>query len=125
VRARLKLILGMVLGIPAQAGSRAPVRLPRMFSDHMVLQRDIPLPVWGWAEAGEKVSVRMAGQSQEAVADREGKWSVQIGPFPAGGPHTLAAGPVELRDVLVGDVWICSGQSNKEGLPASPFRTDR
>jgi sialate O-acetylesterase len=125
VRPLCALVPGLLLSIPSQAGPAAQVRLAKMFGDHMVLQRDVPLPVWGWAGPGEKVAVRMAGQSGEAVADREGRWSVKIGPFPAGGPHTLAAGPVELRDVLVGDVWICSGQSNKEGLPASPFRTDR
>jgi sialate O-acetylesterase len=67
----------------------------------------------------------MADQSQETVADQEGRWRVKLGPFPAGGPHTLSAGPVEIHDVLVGDVWICSGQSNMEWPVGSAMNADK
>jgi sialate O-acetylesterase len=110
----MRLLLALLLAIPVAANTRAEVRLAKMFGDHMVLQRDRPVPVWGWAGPGEKVIITMAGQSANAVADKDGRWSASIGPFPAGGPHALTAGTIELKDVLVGDVWVCSGQSNME-----------
>lgn len=97
--------------------ARADVRLPRIFSDHMVLQRDQEIPLWGWAEPGEEVSVEFAGHSAKAVADAEGRWSIRLPAQPAGGPHTLVVAGrnrIEVTDVLVGEVWVCSGQSNME-----------
>jgi sialate O-acetylesterase len=91
--------------------------LSPVFTDHMVLQRDRKDAVWGWAKPGDKVSVTLAGQSAEAVAGAEGKWQVMLPALPAGGPHTMTvSGPetVTLQDILIGDVWICSGQSNME-----------
>lgn len=92
--------------------------LASIFSDHMVLQRDMKVPVWGKAEPGEKVVVAIDDHQQEATADEQGRWKVAIGPFKAGGPHdvTVTAGDDEetLDDVLFGDVWVCSGQSNME-----------
>ncbi len=97
------------------------MKLASLFSDHMVLQRDRPVPVWGWSSAGETVTVEFAGQRKTAVADAEGKWTVSLDPLrasKAGGVLTAEskAGGVKLQceDVLVGDVWICSGQSNME-----------
>lgn len=86
-----------------------------LFSDNMVLQRDKPLPIWGWCEPGKAVTVSMAGKSAKATGDAQGKWMVKLEPFAAGGPHTLEiTGPqtVTLKNVLIGDVWLCSGQSN-------------
>jgi sialate O-acetylesterase len=83
----------------------------------MVLQRDSECPIWGWAEAGQKVTVGMVGKPAEATADAAGKWMVRLGPFPAGGPHEMTIRrpeTVTLRNVLLGDVWICSGQSNMQ-----------
>ncbi len=83
----------------------------------MVLQRDIPAPIWGWTTPGKEVTVTLNGKSAAAVADADGKWIVKIGPFAAGGPFTLSVqGPesASLEDVLIGDVWIFSGQSNME-----------
>ncbi len=91
--------------------------LSPVFTDHMVLQRDRNDAVWGWAEPGEKVTVTIAGQSASAVAGADGRWQALLPPLPAGGPHVMTvAGPetVTLQDILVGDVWICSGQSNME-----------
>ena len=93
----------------------AEVRVPRVFGDHMVLQRDRELPVWGWAETGEKVTVSLGGEEASAVADAKGEWRVDLKPLPAGGPHALTVSgtnTVRLEDVMVGEVWLCSGQSN-------------
>jgi len=93
----------------------ADVKLPGLFGDHMVVQRDATLPVWGWAEPGEKVTVDLAGQSKTATADADGKWSVKLDAVKAGGPHVLKVegnNRIEIADVLVGEVWLCSGQSN-------------
>ncbi len=89
--------------------------LPNVFSAHAVLQRDTPLPVWGTAAPGEKLTVELAGQRQAATADAGGQWRVHFAPLPAGGPHTLVvSGTESIRraDILIGDVWICAGQSN-------------
>ncbi len=87
-----------------------------IFGDSMVLQRDKPAPVWGWAVPGERVTVSFAGQSKSAVAGDDGKWMVVLDPLRLSAePQTLTiAGKetVEIKEVLVGDVWICSGQSN-------------
>ena len=93
----------------------ADVRLPSLFSDQMVLQRNQPLPVWGWADAGEEVTVTFRDQSQTATADTDGKWRVTLDPLAVGEPGSLtikAKNTIELHDVLVGEVWVCSGQSN-------------
>ncbi len=95
--------------------AHADVRLPAVFSDHMVLQRDAEVPVWGWAEPGEKVVVTLAGQRAEATADAGGAWRAKLGRLAAGGPHALKVegkNTVEIQDVLIGEVWLASGQSN-------------
>ena len=112
-------ILGLTAGVPTVAHA-APVNLPflsPMFSDNMVLQRDRPIMVWGWAPTGTAVTVEMDGHSAATKADNSGKWTIKLPALPAGGPHTLAIrGPqtVTLNNVLMGDVWVCSGQSNME-----------
>lgn len=83
----------------------------------MVLQRGIEAPVWGWAAPGEKVVVSVAGKSETATAGADGRWMAKLGPLGAGGPHELkvtGTQTVTVSDVLIGDVWICSGQSNME-----------
>ncbi len=95
--------------------ARADVKLPAIFSDHMVLQRDQKDRVWGWAEPGEDVTVTIHGQSKTAKADADGKWQVMLDPIPTGGPYELVVkgkNTVTFKDVLSGEVWICSGQSN-------------
>ncbi len=101
----------------AGAPGYADVRLARIFGDHMVLQRGKPVPIWGTAEPGEKVTVEFRGQKVSTVAERSGAWRVTLKPMPAGGPFRMTvrgANIVELDDVLVGEVWVCSGQSNME-----------
>ena len=90
----------------------ADVTLPAFFSDGVVLQRERPVPVWGKAAPGESINVTFRGQSVATQADRLGRWSVALKPGPAGGPFELTVNSVTLRDVLVGEVWIASGQSN-------------
>ncbi|MBI1337334.1 MAG: sialate O-acetylesterase [Phycisphaera sp.] len=88
-----------------------------LFTDHMVMQRNAQDAVWGWASPGEKVTVSMAGKSAVATADDTGRWHAHIGPFEAGGPYTMTIEgkvSVTINDVLVGDVWLCSGQSNMQ-----------
>jgi len=103
--------------------ARADVRLPKIFSDHMVLQREMATPVWGWADPGETITVKVAGQTVSATADPAGTWHVKLAPLKAGGPYELVVAgktTVTVTDVLVGDVWICAGQSNMEfGLGSS------
>lgn len=92
----------------------AKVRLPRLVSDRMVLQRDTELKIWGWASPGEKITVRFQGKHYDAETDVNGNWQVLLPPQQAGGPFILEVNELVIRDVLVGDVWLCSGQSNQE-----------
>jgi sialate O-acetylesterase len=104
-----------MLWLAAALLSPAEVRLPSLISDHMVLERDAPVRIYGWAEAGEAVRVRLAGQSASATADAAGRWEVWLGPLAAGGPYELSVAgrnSLTVRDVMVGEVWVASGQSN-------------
>lgn len=96
----------------------AQVKLCRLFSDHAVLQRQKPLPVWGSAQPNETVTVSLAGQTQKTQADTEGVWRVTFPPFEAGGPFKMivitTSDSVSVNDILFGEVWLCSGQSNME-----------
>jgi sialate O-acetylesterase len=106
------------LGLPVALA--AAVKLPAVIGDHMVVQQDKPVAVWGWASKGEAVTVRFNGQEKRAVADAAGKWRVAFDPLRAGGgPLELtargASGPeIVVKDILVGEVWLASGQSNME-----------
>jgi sialate O-acetylesterase len=93
------------------------VRLPRLVSDGMVLQRDADVKVWGWADAGEKVTITFKNKTYTAVTGSDGKWMATLSPSKAGGPYDMeikAANLITLKNILIGDVWICSGQSNME-----------
>jgi len=94
--------------------SQGPVILPHVFSDHMVLQRDRPVPVWGKAQPGAKVTLMWQGNKTSVRADAEGAWKAYLPASPAGGPYVLSINNVTLEDILVGDVFLCSGQSNME-----------
>ena len=112
-----KLSVSLVLIICVCGGSAfGDVRLPKVFTDHIVLQQELPIAVWGWADKGEKVSVALAGKTVETKADAAGKWRVDIPAMKADGKaHTLTvkgANTIELKDVLLGEVWLCAGQSN-------------
>lgn len=101
----------------AWQGSAQP-RFARVFSDHAVLQRQKPIVVWGWANPDERIEVTLARQTQITVANASGRWLVRFLPMEAGGPYRMGAsspsGKTVLDDLLIGDVWLCSGQSNME-----------
>jgi len=117
MRLRLLPLLSLAL-LGAGLSAQADAKLASIFSDHMVLQRDQKLPIWGWAAAGEKVSVQMDGTAAVATtADASGKWRVELPAMPTGGTHTLtvkANNTLTISDILLGEVWLCSGQSNME-----------
>lgn len=115
-----KILAALAVGL-ISVGCFADLRMPSIFADHMVLQADEPVPVWGWAEPGETVTVAFAGQKKAGVAGEDGKWQVMLDPMP------VSAKPREVTifvnrqseiknrqftDVLVGEVWLCAGQSN-------------
>ena len=115
------LVLGVSVGclLPAcNVVEKHAIALPSVFSDHAVFQQGREIPVWGTAEPGCRVVVRFAGQRKGAVAGGQGRWTVRLDPVAAGGPYELTAsiGLTEVRreDILVGEVWVCSGQSNME-----------
>jgi sialate O-acetylesterase len=114
--ARLAWVM-FVLAVTGAAQAEAPL-MSGLFVDHAVLQRDRPIAVFGRAAAGEEITVSLAGASASAKADAQGAWSLTLPAMPAGGPHTLTARGASkaqvANDVLVGDVWLCSGQSNME-----------
>lgn len=126
----------VLLALPA-ALHAAELKLAAIFSDHMVLQRDKAAPVWGWAKPGEQLVVEFAGQEKTATADASGKWLVRLDPLVAcAEPRTLVVSQanakseisnLKVRDVLVGEVWLGSGQSNMAMLvkSARDFETEQ
>lgn len=111
-----KIIFNAMAGLIAYSLS-ATVRLPKIFNDNMVLQRDHVIPVWGWADSKEKITLRFNQQTRVVTANKSGKWEIEFSPEPAGGPFQLtitAKNSITLSNILVGDVWVCSGQSNME-----------
>lgn len=115
---RLALCLLSLIAFAAQTiSAQAELRLPKIIGDSMVLQRDKPLPIWGWDNPGTDVNVSLGTATSKAKADGTGYWRVELAAQPAGGPLTLTvqgSSSVTIKDVLVGEVWICSGQSNME-----------
>jgi sialate O-acetylesterase len=97
--------------------ARAEIRLPKVFGSHMVLQQEMPLAIWGWAQPNETVTVTLASATVQAQANERGEWKVLLPAMKAGGPFTLkvtGSSSIELDDVMIGEVWLCSGQSNME-----------
>jgi sialate O-acetylesterase len=126
---RLLLVSGFLASLLRPSVSEGQVRLPSLFGDHMVLQAGIPIPVWGSADPGETVRVTFKNKTYTAVAGTDGRWSLRLGVCREGGPYVFsvdgvpaagsagtasAASPLVFHDVLVGDVWLASGQSNME-----------
>jgi sialate O-acetylesterase len=112
--------------IPACAQAAAPAEAPAMpflhplFSDNAVLQRDRPVPVWGWTKPGTSVVVKLGTKTTSVRAGADGKWMALVGPMPAGGPHEMSVAGAQVGEmarranIVFGDVWICSGQSNMQ-----------
>ncbi|ARS36423.1 sialate O-acetylesterase [Pontibacter actiniarum] len=119
---QLNLALLFFLSLTGTAFAQA--RLPKLIGDGMVLQRNAEVKIWGWAAPHEKVSVSFRNNKYKTVADEAGDWAIMLKDLPAGGPYTLkveASNTITLNDILVGDVWVCSGQSNME-LPMRRVR---
>ncbi len=113
-------VLVILFAIPLNA----QVRLPRLISDGMVLQRDTELKIWGWAAPGENIAIEFTGKQYTTTADSSGEWMVILPPMQAGGPYKMtltASNSLTVSDILIGDVWLCSGQSNME-LPVRRVR---
>jgi len=124
---RLSIMLLALLPLTA----RADVALAPIFTDHAVLQRDKPVPVWGRAAPGEKVTVTFRDQTVQATAGSDGRWIARLQPLKPGVPAPLIVSgknTIKLDDILVGDVWVCSGQSNMEfrvwGPPGDVYRVN-
>src|SRR3954452_936093 len=101
----------------ASPAARADVKLPAIFTEHAVLQRDMAVPVWGWAEPDEDVTASLAGQTQKTKADAKGNWRVTFRALHTGPPVKLEVegkNRVSVNDLLVGEDWLCSCQSNME-----------
>lgn len=106
----------------------ALVRLPKILSDNMVLQREKPITIWGWADAKEKITIQFNEQTVTTVAAKDGKWKATLKAEAAGGPYQLTVkgkNVITLSNVLVGDVWICSGQSNMEWTLTNTENSDK
>jgi sialate O-acetylesterase len=122
---RKSLILALFgTSLLAPVCTHAQVRLPKLVSDGMVLQRDTKVNIWGWAKPGEKVALKFNGKTYQTATGTDGKWQISLPALKAGGPYQLditASNRITLKDVFVGDVWLCSGQSNME-TPMSRVR---
>ena len=111
------LAIALVGGLSATTTTFADVKLPAIFSQHMVLQGDAVVPVWGWADPGEAVTVSIAGLTETVTADTEGKWMVRLDKPTGREPLTLTVkgkNTLTVEDVLIGEVWLASGQSNMQ-----------
>ena len=117
VNYRTSFVVTLIALILTVTGAHAEVKLPALISDGMVLQQGVKVNIWGTADPGERVTVTLKDQEASGVADREGQWKVRLGPLGPGGPFTMTItgkNTLTLHDVLVGEVWVCSGQSNME-----------
>jgi sialate O-acetylesterase len=111
----MKLIMAACFIISSFYSANCQVTLPRLVRDSMILQRDIKLKIWGWASKGEVVKIKFNGKSAKTKTGADGKWMAFLPAMKAGGPYTMAISgknKITLKDVLIGDVWLCSGQSN-------------
>lgn len=110
-------VTGILLCLFTASPGRADVKMPGLFVSNMMLQRAVANPVWGWADPGEEVEISIQNQSIIVVADEKGRWKVALKPLEAGGPFEMTIkgkNTIQLKNILVGDIWVCSGQSNME-----------
>ena len=113
----MKQTIAFLFAVLLTATAFANIKLPKIFGDNMVLQRNKPINIWGWASPNEKVMVQFAKQSKNVTANNNGKWLVTLNAETAGGPYNLKVtgnNQIEISNILVGEVWVCSGQSNME-----------
>jgi sialate O-acetylesterase len=118
-------ILILLLSVSIAYNQQSDIRLPKIFSDNMVLQRGSNIPIWGWAYPGEHITANLGNYSAETVTAADGKWKLFFGPIEAGGPYQLVISgknAIIINNVLIGEVWVCSGQSNME-MPVDSVAT--
>jgi sialate O-acetylesterase len=135
-KAMFEILRTFILGVTLLAACicNAAVKLPSLFTDGMVLPRDVEIPIWGWAEPGEKLTLTFGGQTLRTIADNEGKWLVRLKPMSADKTSrdltvTGTTSTIKVKNVLVGEVWLCSGQSNmnlplRESSQAAAMKTE-
>ncbi len=111
---KFRLILLALLTCSFSVWTEAKVKFPAIFSDGMVLQREQPVKIWGKADAGENVEITFKKKKYSTKADENGKWQVVLPSIKAGGPYEMNVNDLSIKDILIGDVWLCSGQSNME-----------
>lgn len=118
----------LTLALLTESALAQELKLPSVFGDHMVLQRDMPVPVWGWGTSGESISVQFGDQSQTTQVGADSKWMVKLDAVSVGEPRTLTitsgSDTTTINDVLVGEVWVCSGQSNMQWMVAAGIDPD-
>ena len=110
----MKRILSSIIFILTAILASGAVRLPSVISDGMIIQRNEPIKIWGYADSLESFDLVWDGQTYPVTAGIDGRWEITLAAKPAGGPHTMTVGEIELCDILIGDVFLCSGQSNME-----------
>ena len=113
----LKIPFAFALVLLVSTTTFGEVKLPKLVGDGMVLQRDAPVRIWGWASAGEKITIHFRDSAYATIADPNGTWEVTLSQLKAGGPDDMridASNSITIRDIVVGDVWVCSGQSNMQ-----------
>ena len=111
----MRIVITVLLWVSAFKFSTAQVRLPQSVRDSMILQRNVKIKVWGWASPGEKLTITFNGKKAKTTTDKNGKWLAFLPPMKAGGPYTMtidASNHISIKEILIGDVWLCSGQSN-------------
>ena len=123
-----KLLLLFFLSFFFMNTMQAEVQLSRIFSSNMVLQQGIENPIWGQADKGEKITIIFAGKTIKTKADRTGKWKINLPPMEYGGPYTLiikGKNEIKIDNILIGEVWVCSGQSNMEFAVSNANNSDQ
>ena len=109
--------LAALISINLLSSLRADTKIPSILGSHMVLQRNAPITLWGWDDSGQKVTVSLGNDSASVTTNEQGQWKVELKPLKAGGPYKIeiqGSSSITLEDILIGEVWLCSGQSNME-----------
>jgi sialate O-acetylesterase len=112
--ARAAALLFLLVSLGSAREPRGELKLHGLFSDGMILQRDMACPVWGTARPGDEVTVSILGRTKRATAGADGRWTVKLDPMSAGGPHELRVNSLTIQGVMVGEVWLASGGANME-----------
>ena len=114
----IKRLVIVVLGLVCTFQLSAEIKLSGIFGDNMVIQRDVPVMIWGWGDKGESVTVHFNGQHRKTRVMKNGRWELELEKMPFGGPYDMTIvgreNTIRIGNILIGDIWFCSGQSNME-----------